>query len=80
MQKVLPRLHGSRRRLDPTLSAVGRFAFDLLANPSATLAQTGSTFDPLASGLGPAKLPRSFEKVQRMTRILRANQFVSFTE
>jgi hypothetical protein len=79
MQKVLPRLHGSRRRLEPTLSVVGRFAYDLLAGATGGQAPVG-TFDPLASGLGPAKLPRSFEKVQRMTRILRANQFVSFTE
>jgi 5-methylcytosine-specific restriction protein B len=79
MQKVLPRLHGSRRRLEPTLSVVGQFAYDLLTGGTTEQAH-GNPFDPLATDLGPARLPRSFEKVQRMTRILRANQFVSFTE
>jgi 5-methylcytosine-specific restriction protein B len=79
MQKVLPRLHGSRRRLEPILAIVGRFAYDLLEGSTAEQANS-APFDPLATGLGAARLPRSFEKVQRMTRILRANQFVSFTE
>nr|PZN42472.1 MAG: hypothetical protein DIU70_05105 [Bacillota bacterium] len=79
MQKVLPRLHGSRRRLEATLCALGRFCFDLTATPQAT--DTGAPiFDPLRPPPGTPKLPLSFAKVQRMTRTLRANQFTSFTE
>ena len=40
----------------------------------------GAAFDPEAHEAGSAKLPRSFAKIQRMTRSLRANQFVSFAE
>ena len=72
VQKILPRLHGTRRRLDPILCAVGRFAFDLVADPK-------STFDPLTAE-GDARLPISFEKIRRMLHSARTNQFASFTE
>jgi 5-methylcytosine-specific restriction enzyme B len=75
MQKVLPKLHGSRRRLEPTLSALGRFCFDLGA-----VNDQSSQFDPVAATAVAPRLPISFEKVRRMTLSLRANQFVSFTE
>lgn len=80
MQKVLPRLHGNRRRLEPVLEAVGYMAYYLQAPPTRTAGET--FFDPLnpqaAEGL--PRLPRSFAKVQRMTSNLRANQFASFAE
>jgi 5-methylcytosine-specific restriction protein B len=79
MQKVLPRLHGSRRRLEPTLCALGRFCFDL-SFESGSVNDTGQRFDPLAPNPGTARLPVSFDKVRRMTRGLRAQQFTSFTE
>lgn len=79
MQKLLPRLHGSRRRLDPVLAALGRFCFDLGTEPVVDVAG-GARFDPLADREGPAKLSLSYDKIRRMTRILHTNQFVSFTE
>jgi 5-methylcytosine-specific restriction protein B len=79
MQKVLPRLHGSRRRLEPTLCALGRFCFDLFFDPG-SVNDRGQRFDPLAPNPGTARLPISFDKVRRMTRGLRAQQFTSFTE
>ena len=75
MQKVLPKLHGSRRRLEPTLSALGRFCFDLGAVDG-----QANQFDPVAVTTVDPQLPISFEKIRRMTLSLRANQFVSFTE
>jgi 5-methylcytosine-specific restriction protein B len=75
MQKVLPKLHGSRRRLEPTLSALGRFCFDLEA-----VDDKANQFDPVAATTLDPRLPISFEKIRRMTLSLRANQFVSFTE
>jgi 5-methylcytosine-specific restriction protein B len=73
MQKILPRLHGSRRRLEPVLEAVGKFCYDL------TGSSTG-TFDPVEHDVQDAELQRSFAKVQEMLERLRVNQFVSFTE
>jgi 5-methylcytosine-specific restriction protein B len=73
MQKVLPRLHGGRRRLEPILAAVGRFCFDFSA-------EIEPPFDPLGPQPGTPVLENSFDKIQRMMTNLRANQFVSFTE
>jgi MoxR-like ATPase len=80
MQKVLPRLHGSRRRLEPTLCALGQFCHDLAFDPKIGLRDAIARFDQLPATSTAARLPISFEKVSRMIRILRANQFVSFTE
>src|SRR5690606_37259437 len=79
MQKILPRLHGGRRRLEPVLEAVGYFAFYLEAPPADAM---DASFDPLnpPDGEDGPRLPRSFAKVQRMTGSLRANQFASFAE
>lgn len=77
LQKILPRLHGSRRQLEPVLETVGKFCFDL--EPAEAGNPTGS-FDPVEPPDEDPVLPRSFDKVQRMTERLRTNQFVSFTE
>lgn len=80
IQKILPRLHGSRRRLEPTLSGLGRFCLDLSFEPSTDDVRDAQRFDPLDAKHRDPRLPRSFEKIRRMTRNLRANQFTSFTE
>ena len=67
LEKILPRLHGARRKLEPLLLALGGFC--LPARP-----ETG---EPAASS---ARLPRSAEKLTRMLDVLRKNQFVSFAE
>lgn len=75
MQKILPRVHGTRRRLEDTLRALGRFCFDLTHDEKAV------QFDPEKPPKeGKIRLPRSFDKVQRMMRGLWANQFTSFVE
>ena len=80
MQKILPRLHGSRRRLEATLCALGKFCFDLSFEPDSVLDGSATKFDPVAKKDSEPMLPISFDKVSRMTRNLRANQFTSFTE
>jgi hypothetical protein len=75
LQKVLPKFHGSVREIAEPLTAVSAWAF---VGPGAT-PPTG--FDPLAPpGDALPALPLTFEKTARMTRRLRANHFVSFTE
>jgi hypothetical protein len=73
MQKILPRLHGSRRRLEKPMIVLANFAFDPDANSDAEFAL--ETADASA-----AKLPISFDKLRRMVLTVRANQFVSFTD
>jgi len=74
MQKLLPRLHGSRRRLEPVLRALGAYAM------SGKKADNPGGFDPAAGDRADAVLPFSFDKIQRMTLKVRANQFASFAE
>jgi 5-methylcytosine-specific restriction enzyme B len=79
LQKILPRLHGARRRLESTLHGLGKFCFSLDTKPGDVSGGPG-VFDPLNPPEGEARLPLAFEKVQRMTRVLQANQFASFTD
>ena len=78
LQKLLPRLHGSRRRLEPTLNALASFCVNLSATAQDALAV--DVPDTLSLVESTARLPRSLNKLKRMTRNLRANQFASFTE
>lgn len=76
-QKVLPRLHGSRRRLEPLLRALGRFCYDLSSEPGSGVS---TDFDPESTHERQPRLPLSYQKIRRMFRSLRVNQFTSFTE
>jgi hypothetical protein len=68
MQKLLPRLHGSRRQLEPVLRSLMTWAGLDEAAP-----------DGEAEARSP-RFPRTATKLQRMFASLQANQFVSFTE
>jgi len=78
MQKILPRLHGSRRKLELPLCALGaecvQFPGELPSEDA------GQRFDPLNAPGASIIMPLSFEKIQRMLRALRLNQFASFSE
>lgn len=77
LQKVLPRLHGSARRLTEPLSAVAQFAKSLKCE------RVGGTYifdhDTVSEGAD-VGLPLSYDKARRMLRSLRVNQFASFSE
>jgi 5-methylcytosine-specific restriction enzyme B len=73
MQKMLPRLHGARRRLEPVLACLAQFC----ATESKDLE---TSFDPLDTNITSPRLPVSFDKIRRMTRGVRLHQFASFTE
>jgi 5-methylcytosine-specific restriction enzyme B len=79
LQKVLPRLNGSRRRLEPALSRLGRFCQDLAVDDKVKDEPT-KQFMPYEQDLPSPLLPQSYDKVRRMHRLLVANQFASFAE
>ena len=79
MQKMLPRLHGARRQMEPVLRALGLFCFDPDGFPFDNMSAQ-QAFDPVVQFAEAPKLPISFDKIKRMLSILRTNQFVSFTE
>jgi 5-methylcytosine-specific restriction protein B len=66
LQMILPRIHGSRPRVEPVLIALEAYC---------TTNEASGPGTPTSP-----KLPFSLSKVQRMLRIVRMNQFVSFTE
>jgi 5-methylcytosine-specific restriction protein B len=76
LQKILPRLHGSKRRLEPVLRSLGAFAFERRA-----MTESAADFDILVTSPGKTPLMRrTFAKISRMMRALHANQFVSFAD
>jgi 5-methylcytosine-specific restriction protein B len=77
VQKVLPRLHGSRRRLEQLL--LGLSSYCVALSPPATDDEV-TRFDPDRYSLEQVVLPQSFSKLRRMLRSLQANQFASFSE
>jgi 5-methylcytosine-specific restriction enzyme B len=79
MQKVLPRLHGSRRRLELPLLGLARFCTQLPDKIEADR-DLSSMVDTLTGGTESAQLPISYEKVRRMLYALQVNQFASYTE
>ena len=79
IQKILPRLHGSRRRLESLIKGLAHYCYDL-SMPSDETGTTDVSFDPENKDVANSSLPNSFEKLTRMLRSLRANQFTSFTE
>lgn len=78
MQKVLPRLHGSRRRLELPLLALAQFCQELpdeVASDDKLLSRAMEEMPEQE-----VALPIAYAKTTRMLRNLRANQFASFTE
>jgi 5-methylcytosine-specific restriction protein B len=76
LQKVLPRLHGARRKLEPVLQSLGGFAF-----AKHTMTAAKEDFDVLAvKDINSAAMPKTFAKLHRMMRALHANQFASFSD
>lgn len=78
MQKILPRLHGSRKRLELPLLSLLSFCRDLSveANPNEFLIPA----DENNAESTDARLSTSYGKLVRMLQSLRTNQFASFTE
>lgn len=72
IQKMLPKLHGSRRQLESTLAALTKFCFHRDG--------VDEKIDLAKVEPGNARLPISFAKTRRMLENLRANQFTSFTD
>jgi MoxR-like ATPase len=80
LQKILPRIHGARRRVEPLLVRLGQFCYDPSIPLSDSEQVATAIFDPCAPLEGVPQLPIAFDKIRRMTALVRANQFVSFTE
>lgn len=70
VQKLLPKLHGSRKKLEPALKALWKLCMDY-----------GHTTEPITlENLEFAKYPESADKIQRMMQTALENGFTSFAE
>jgi 5-methylcytosine-specific restriction protein B len=72
-------MHGSRRRLEIPLLALAQFTRDLPEKLPDEGKLKEMHPEQLSEGQS-ARLSTSYDKVLRMLRSLRANQFASFTE
>lgn len=79
LQKVLPRLHGGRKRLERCLATLRWFCATAPADAEVQAALS-SPKAPTATVGAPPALPRSQAKVDRMTVALLEHQFASFAE
>lgn len=70
VQKLLPKLHGSRKKLEPVLHALWKLCFD------GANGEMGITKELVST----AKFPNAADKIQRMYEAAYANGFTSFAE
>ncbi len=88
LQKLLPKLHGSRAKLGPLLKALwflcitqtGARGGDALKGAAVASRSTDKNAEPSADIPAGAPYPLSAEKIARMWRLLRENGFASFAE
>jgi len=74
-QKLLPKLHGSRRKLEKVLFKLGDLCYTETAGESENLFKRPETIE-----VEKARYPISFEKIVRMHKGLVENGFTSFAE
>ena len=83
VQKILPKLHGSRRQVEGLLVALASYCLESGTTEEAlkyldgtATKVTGAIFDPQAT----ARFKRSYRKLVQMIEMARRNQFTSFIQ
>lgn len=76
VQKLLPKLHGSKKKLTPVLKEMWGFCFDAPADGNAIVALE----DAVEADAIIAKYPLSADKILRMFKWVTDNGFASFSE
>jgi 5-methylcytosine-specific restriction protein B len=76
MQKLLPKVHGSRRKLEPVLKALGSLCLSDSNYIETLIARIEMTDEDKQK----IKYPLSFEKIQRMYQNIISNGFTSYAE
>jgi 5-methylcytosine-specific restriction protein B len=75
MQKLLPKIHGPRRKLESVLKALGRLCLEDLTNLDDYL-----NYKKEIEGIGLVHYPLTLEKLRRMYKNLLDHGFTSFAE
>ena len=79
MQKLLPKVHGSRKKLKPVLETLGALCLIEKISDQNTIENLLKNFDD-GSAKEKVKYQLSFEKISRMYRNLLDNGFTSYSE
>lgn len=75
IQKLLPKVHGSRRKLEPVLRSLGKICLIEMDKIDEYISQTNNIDLPTV-----ARYPLTFEKISRMYKNLMDNGFTSYAE
>ena len=78
MQKLLPKLHGSRSKLTPILKTLATLCYQ--NNEDFTLEQKNKVFETVKDDTRSVQYPISLEKITRMYHNVIANGFTSYAE
>lgn len=80
LQKVLPKLHGSRRQIEPLLASLCEYCKEAdLEAAEKRMKQFSETFEPKPEGNN-FIFPLSYHKLAQMIEAVRRDQFVSFIQ
>lgn len=79
MQKLLPKVHGSRKKLKPVLETLGVLCLIEKTSDQNTIENLLKNLD-VGSAKEKVKYQLSFEKISRMYRSLLDNGFTSYSE
>lgn len=74
VQKLLPKVHGSRRKLEPVLKALGKICLMEMDKVDEYISQDNFDYSSIAY------YPLTFEKISRMYKSLMENGFTSYAE
>jgi hypothetical protein len=78
MQKLLPKLHGSRSKLTPILKTLATLCYQ--NNEDFTLEQKDKVFETVKEDTRTVQYPISLEKITRMYHNVISNGFTSYAE
>ena len=80
IQKILPKLHGSRRKIEPVLCALAEYCLSQDKDAALKVLSSETQSSKEFSKNSEAVFPRSYKKLVHMIDNVRRDQFVSFIQ
>ena len=80
LQKILPKLHGSRRRIEGLLVGLASYCADGDVEQAMKFTSGGTSPSHFTPGKEPPRFPESYAKLRKMIAVVQRDQFVSFIQ
>jgi 5-methylcytosine-specific restriction protein B len=80
LQKILPKLHGSRMRIEPLLAALASYCSTGDLEAASKFRERKTPANAVELGVSAPLLKNSYQKLVRMLEVVRRDQFVSFIQ